>query len=79
VKQQKGDVRVGTVPDPKIEGQRDTVIKITLTAICGSDLHLYDGHVPTMESGDSGMVRTLTVRAVFGNKQATPISPRAGS
>ena len=46
------DVRVETVPDPKILNPRDAIIKITSTAICGSDLHLYDGHIPTMESGD---------------------------
>jgi len=48
----KSDVRVDTVPDPKIENPRDAVIKITSTAICGSDLHLYDGYMPTMQSGD---------------------------
>jgi threonine dehydrogenase-like Zn-dependent dehydrogenase len=40
------------VPDPKIEDQKDAIIKITSTAICGSDLHLYDGYMPTMEKGD---------------------------
>jgi len=48
----KGDVRVDTVPDPKIEDPRDAVIRITSTCICGSDLHLYDGYMPTMEAGD---------------------------
>jgi threonine dehydrogenase-like Zn-dependent dehydrogenase len=46
------DVRVENVPDPKILNPRDAIIKITLTAICGSDLHLYDGFIPTMERGD---------------------------
>ena len=46
------DVRVDTVPDPKILDPRDAIIKITSTAICGSDLHLYDGFMPTMEKGD---------------------------
>jgi threonine dehydrogenase-like Zn-dependent dehydrogenase len=46
------DVRVDTVPDPKILNPRDIIIRVTSTAICGSDLHLYDGYVPTMESGD---------------------------
>jgi threonine dehydrogenase-like Zn-dependent dehydrogenase len=46
------DVRVETVPDPKIQNPRDAIIDITLTAICGSDLHLYDGYIPTMEKGD---------------------------
>ncbi len=46
------DVRVDTVPDPTILNPRDAIIKITSTAICGSDLHLYNGFIPTMESGD---------------------------
>jgi threonine dehydrogenase-like Zn-dependent dehydrogenase len=46
------DVRVSRVPDPKILNPRDAVIKITLTAICGSDLHLLDGFIPTMQRGD---------------------------
>lgn len=46
------DVRVDTVPDPKILNSGDAIIKITSTAICGSDLHLYDGYIPTMKSGD---------------------------
>jgi threonine dehydrogenase-like Zn-dependent dehydrogenase len=46
------DVRVGTTPDPTILNPRDAVIKITSTAICGSDLHIYDGFIPTMEAGD---------------------------
>jgi threonine dehydrogenase-like Zn-dependent dehydrogenase len=48
----KEDVRVETVPDPKIINPRDAIVKITTTAICGSDLHLYDGVIPTMEKGD---------------------------
>ena len=48
----KEDVRVETVPDPKILNPRDAIIEITRTAICGSDLHLFDGFVPTMEAGD---------------------------
>jgi len=46
------DVRVDTVPDPKILTTRDAVIQVTSTAICGSDLHLLNGYIPTMESGD---------------------------
>lgn len=46
------DVRIDTVPDPKIIGPRDAIVKVTATAICGSDLHLYGGLMPTMESGD---------------------------
>lgn len=48
----KSDVRFIEVPDPKIQHPRDAIVKITSTAICGSDLHLYDGYMPTMEKGD---------------------------
>lgn len=48
----KYDVRVENVPDPKIINQHDAIIRITSTAICGSDLHLYDGMVPSMLPGD---------------------------
>src|SRR5215213_5610247 len=48
----KYDVRVENVPDPEILNPRDAILKITSTAICGSDLHLYDGYIPTMEAGD---------------------------
>lgn len=48
----KHDVRVETVPDPKILNPHDAIVKITTSAICGSDLHLYDGLVPKMEKGD---------------------------
>jgi threonine dehydrogenase-like Zn-dependent dehydrogenase len=48
----KRNVKVETVPDPRILNQRDAVVRITSTAICGSDLHLYNGFVPTMERGD---------------------------
>ena len=48
----KGDIRCDTVPDPRIEDPRDVIIKVSSCAICGSDLHLMDGLMPTMESGD---------------------------
>jgi len=48
----KGDIRCDTVPDPTIEDARDVIIKVSSCAICGSDLHLMDGLMPTMESGD---------------------------
>jgi len=48
----KHDVRVVDVPEPKIINKRDAIVKITSTAICGSDLHLYNGFIPTMERGD---------------------------
>jgi threonine dehydrogenase-like Zn-dependent dehydrogenase len=46
------DVRVEKVPDPKIINGRDAIVRITMTAICGSDLHLLDGYIPTMQTGD---------------------------
>ena len=48
----KTDVRVVDVPEPKILNPHDAIVRVTLTAICGSDLHLYDGYVPTMMKGD---------------------------
>ncbi|MCC2637171.1 MAG: fdm 4 [Moraxellaceae bacterium] len=48
----KEDVRIENVPDPRIEKPDDILIRVTSTAICGSDLHLYDGVMPTMEKGD---------------------------
>jgi threonine dehydrogenase-like Zn-dependent dehydrogenase len=46
------DVRVETVPDPILEAPDDIILRVTATAICGSDLHLYRGKVPTVEHGD---------------------------
>ncbi len=48
----KHDVRVEEVPDPQILNQHDAIVKITSTAICGSDLHMYNAFVPTMKQGD---------------------------
>lgn len=48
----KHDVRVETVDDPEILNPRDAIIRVTTTAICGSDLHLYDNYIPAMQSGD---------------------------
>jgi threonine dehydrogenase-like Zn-dependent dehydrogenase len=47
-----GDVRIDKVPEPKIADPGDAIIRITSTAICGSDLHLLDGFMPTMQKGD---------------------------
>jgi threonine dehydrogenase-like Zn-dependent dehydrogenase len=46
------DIRCDTVPDPRIEDERDAIVKVTSCAICGSDLHLYDHFMPGMEKGD---------------------------
>jgi threonine dehydrogenase-like Zn-dependent dehydrogenase len=48
----KGDVRVAAVPEPHILNPHDAIIRVTLAAICGSDLHLYGGLIPTMQKGD---------------------------
>ena len=48
----RNTVQVEEVPDPKILNDRDAIVKVTSTAICGSDLHLYDGYVPEMKRGD---------------------------
>ncbi|MBF2072750.1 MAG: glutathione-dependent formaldehyde dehydrogenase [Synechococcales cyanobacterium C42_A2020_086] len=46
------DIRVDTVPDPTLLNPQDAIIKITSTAICGSDIHIYDGFIPSMQPGD---------------------------
>ena len=48
----KSDMRYERVPDPKILDPRDAIIKVTACAICGSDLHIYNGVIPEMEKGD---------------------------
>ena len=48
----RGDIRCDTVADPTIEDARDVILKVSSCAICGSDLHLMDGQMPSMESGD---------------------------
>src|SRR5437870_8581890 len=47
-----GKMSVETVPDPEILNRRDAIVRISSTCICGSDLHLYNGFIPTMEQGD---------------------------
>ncbi|HEX2866620.1 MAG TPA: zinc-dependent alcohol dehydrogenase [Ignavibacteriales bacterium] len=47
-----GDLRVEVIQDPEIKNSTDVIIKVSSTAICGSDLHLYDGYIPTAEKGD---------------------------
>ena len=48
----RGDVRIERVPDPELLNPRDAIIRVSATAICGSDLHLFDGYIPTMQKGD---------------------------
>jgi hypothetical protein len=68
------DVRVETVPDPKILNSRDAIVKITSTAICGSDLHLLDGYVPTMEKGDILGHEPMQVYTALRNRNSTALS-----
>jgi threonine dehydrogenase-like Zn-dependent dehydrogenase len=83
----KKSVEVQRVPDPGILNPRDCIVKITATAICGSDVHLYDGVVPTMMKGDilghefmgevievGPLVRKL--RAPSSRRATTPIPTR---
>lgn len=46
------DVRVENVPDPILLNPKDAILKVTSATICGSDLHIYDGYIPTMQKGD---------------------------
>jgi threonine dehydrogenase-like Zn-dependent dehydrogenase len=48
----KKELRIETVPDPRILNDSDAIVRVTSTAICGSDLHLYNGFIPSMEKGD---------------------------
>ncbi|WP_205875265.1 zinc-dependent alcohol dehydrogenase [Mycobacterium camsae] len=48
----RNSVEVQSVPDPKILNDRDAIVRVTSTAICGSDLHIYDGYIPTVKRGD---------------------------
>ena len=73
------DVRVDSVPDPEIVNPRDAILKVTSTAICGSDLHLYDGVIPGVIPGDilghefmGEVVETGSPEQVLG----TPTEPR---
>jgi threonine dehydrogenase-like Zn-dependent dehydrogenase len=66
----KGDVRCEEVPDPKIQDGRDAIIKVTACAICGSDLHLFDGIMPTMEKGDVLGHETMGEVVEVGNDNA---------
>ena len=73
----KGHVEVQEVPDPEIVNPHDAIVRITSTAICGSDLHLYNGFVPTMQRGDvlvlcsdglSGQVRTNEIAEIVNTE-----------
>ncbi|RYE09773.1 MAG: glutathione-dependent formaldehyde dehydrogenase [Hyphomicrobiales bacterium] len=83
----KFDVRVEDVPDPKILNPRDAIIRITSTAICGSDLHLYDGVIPTMMPGDilghefMGVVEEVGPKSTLkkGQRVVVPFTISCGS
>ena len=81
----KGDIRCEAVPDPKIEHGRDAIIKVTACAICGSDLHIFDGVIPQMNSGDFVGHETMgevgevgTDRQYHAGRHASRIAPRHG-
>jgi threonine dehydrogenase-like Zn-dependent dehydrogenase len=75
-----GDVRVDTVADPTIQDARDIILKITSTAICGSDLHLFNGFQPTMEKGDQYMGDVVEVgRAISTLKVGDMCCRKAGT
>ena len=71
----KKDVRVETVPDPRILNASDAIVKVSSTAICGSDLHIYNGFIPSMQKGTSGT--TIRPSAVAWRSRAGgPLSVR---
>ena len=74
----KMDIRCDTVPDPSIEDDRDAIIKVTSCAICGSDLHLYDGIMPGMKHGDIVGHETMgeVVEVGRGAKDALKVGER---
>ncbi len=77
----KEKMSVENVPDPRILNPRDAIVRITSTAICGSDLHLYGGFIPTMEQGDimghEFMGEVVEVGAGSGSQQAKGWRPRS--
>ncbi|MBA3999468.1 zinc-dependent alcohol dehydrogenase [Brevundimonas sp.] len=83
----KHNVQVDTVPDPQIINPRDAVIKVTSTAICGSDLHLYDSMIPSMSNGDilghefMGIVEEVGPRSTLkrGQRVVVPFTISCGS
>jgi threonine dehydrogenase-like Zn-dependent dehydrogenase len=83
----KHNVQVDTVPDPQIVNPRDAIIKVTSTAICGSDLHLYDSVIPGMSNGDilghefMGVVEEVGPRSTLkiGQRVVVPFVIACGS
>ncbi len=83
----KHNIQVDTVPDPEIVNPRDAIIKVTATAICGSDLHLYDSMIPGMSNGDilghefMGVVEEVGPRSTLkvGQKVVVPFVIACGS
>ena len=81
----RNTVQVENVPDPEIVNPHDAIVKISSTAICGSDLHLYDGFIPTMMKGDvmghefmgEVVVSDATVRGtgLLDQRPAQPVAP----
>ena len=74
----KEDIRVESVPDPSILNPRDAIVKITATAICGSDLHIYGGYIPTMQKGDVLGHEFMGEVVEVGTRQHAPAGRRSG-
>ena len=80
----KENIRVENVPDPVILNPRDAIVKVTTTAICGSDLHIDDGYIPTMQKGDvlghefMGEVGKETTRLKIGDRVVVPFTIACG-
>ncbi len=72
----RNSVEVQSVPDPKILNDRDAIVRITSTAICGSDLHLYDGYIPTVKRGRRARPR-VHGRGRRGRERPCRTSPSA--
>ena len=72
----KHDIRCDTVPDPKIQDSRDAIIKVTACAICGSDLHIYDGVIPSMEKATCSATKPW---ARWSRSVATSASSRSAT
>jgi threonine dehydrogenase-like Zn-dependent dehydrogenase len=74
-------IQVETVPHPVILNPRDAIVKVTTTAICGSDLHIYEGYIPTMQKGDvlghEFMGEVVKVVMKPGDTSATTVDHRS--
>ena len=78
----KGDIRCESVPEPRIEHPRDAVIKVTACAICGSDLHIYGGLIPSKVAAARKLRTTIanvTPAAVLAEQHRKQAEPGSGN